>query len=117
MWKQLLRLQLANEVKSASVPLFHAAGLYTSIMAIVYWDISVAFGPASRPVSADLVAESLAKLEVQGAVLPPSVLEDMSQDETGIRVLSRLNFVAFGGSTYPTACRATNNRTNADNMS
>lgn len=84
------------------VPLFHAAGIYVSILTIAYWDISIALGIADHPLSAGFATETLKHLDVQGAVIPPSILDDMSHDEEGITALSKLNVVPFGGGTYTT---------------
>lgn len=84
------------------VPLFHAAGLYVFINVVLYWNTPVAFG-VERPLSSDLVMESLKNLEVNVAFLPPAILEDMSQDETCIKALQTLSSVCFGGGklTFP----------------
>lgn len=84
------------------MPLFHAAGIYVSILTIAYWDIPIALDIADRPLSAGLATQTLETLDVQGAIIPPSVLEDMSHDEESIKALSRLKVVPFGGGKYPT---------------
>lgn len=81
------------------MPLFHAAALFIFINATFYWDTPVAFG-VERPLSSDLVVTSLSNLDVQSTILPPAVLEDMSQDETCIKALQSLQFVIFGGGEY-----------------
>ncbi|KAI1851567.1 hypothetical protein JX266_003029 [Neoarthrinium moseri] len=78
------------------MPLFHAAGLYSFINAVFYWDSKVALG-VERPMSSDLVVECLNNVDVEAAMLPPAILEDMSQDETCIKALEKMKFVPFGG--------------------
>ncbi|KAI2602180.1 acetyl-CoA synthetase-like protein [Hypoxylon sp. NC1633] len=80
------------------MPLFHAAGLYLFIVCALYWETPIALGLADRPLTTDLVVECLDNLpDVEGIVLPPVIMEDMSQNDDHIRALARLNLVAFGG--------------------
>lgn len=78
------------------VPLFHAAALYSFINIAVYRASPCAFS-VDRPLSSDLVAETLQHLHVESAFLPPAILEDMSQDKTCVKALTKLNFIVFGG--------------------
>ncbi|KAI1406984.1 hypothetical protein F5Y13DRAFT_207076 [Hypoxylon sp. FL1857] len=79
------------------MPLFHAAALYLFVFHALYWDTPIAFPIIDRPLSSDLVIECLDNLDVELVVLPPSILEDMSQSEEGITALKKLNMVSFGG--------------------
>ncbi|KAI1801790.1 acetyl-CoA synthetase-like protein [Daldinia bambusicola] len=79
------------------MPLFHAAGLYLFILGVLYFGNPAALGIADRPLSIDLVVECLDNLDVEGAVLPPAMLEEMSRNEEHIRSLMKLKCVGFGG--------------------
>lgn len=79
------------------MPLFHAAGLYLFIYSVLYFDTPIALGVSDRPLSIDLVVECLDNLDVEGAMLPPTMLEEMSQNDEWIRPLMKLKIVAFGG--------------------
>ncbi len=83
--------------ETAAVPLFHAAGLYITMTLDLYWDVPVAFGIGDRPLSADIIEESLKHADVNAVVLPPAILEELSQSEESMRLLSRLSYVGFGG--------------------
>ncbi|KAK3338121.1 LOW QUALITY PROTEIN: male sterility protein-domain-containing protein, partial [Neurospora tetraspora] len=78
-------------------PLFHAAGMYLSMLMTHYWDTPGALGIGERPLSSDLVLDYIKYADVDGMVLPPALLEELSQDEEAIQALKKLNFVAFGG--------------------
>ncbi|KAI1123318.1 nonribosomal peptide synthetase [Nemania abortiva] len=78
-------------------PLFHAGGIYLFMSRVIYWGNTVAFGMADRPLSPDLAVECLKSLDVESALLPPVILEYMSQSPVGIQALSRLKMVFFGG--------------------
>ncbi|KAI1474899.1 acetyl-CoA synthetase-like protein [Daldinia eschscholtzii] len=79
------------------MPLFHAAGMYLFIYGVLYFDTPIALGISDRPLTIDLVIESLENLDVEGAVLPPAMLEEISQNEEHIRSLKKLKVVGFGG--------------------
>lgn len=76
--------------------MFHAAGLYSFINISVY-RASPIFFSVDRPLSSDLVVETLQKIDAEATFLPPAILEDMSQDETCVKALAKLNFIVFGG--------------------
>lgn len=80
-----------------AMPMFHMAGVLCTV-ALVFWNKTpLAYCVSGRPVSADLVLECLENVEVDTAFLPPSVIEDLSQSEEGIRALGNLKSVSFGG--------------------
>ena len=79
------------------MPFFHAAGIYTSFLISVYYTIPIALGIADRPISSDLVAESLKNLDVGTALLPPAILEDASLDDQAVTQLAKLDAVGLGG--------------------
>ncbi|KAK3492004.1 uncharacterized protein B0T23DRAFT_404154 [Neurospora hispaniola] len=79
------------------MPLFHAAAMYISMLMIHYWDTPAALGIGERPLSSDLVLDYIEYADVEGMVLPPAILEELSQDEKAIQSLQKLNFVSFGG--------------------
>ncbi|KAI0502776.1 hypothetical protein F5B22DRAFT_652741 [Xylaria bambusicola] len=79
------------------MPLFHSAGLCLFFYNSVYWNTTTVLGFPDRPVTADLVRQCLTHTKVEGAVLPPSILEDMCQDSCSVAALSNLNAVLFGG--------------------
>lgn len=79
------------------MPLFHMAGLMCAVGMSLFWDTPVCLGMAERPLSSDLVMECLDRLDVQSALLPPAIIEEISQSDEGLDALTRLNVVAFGG--------------------
>ncbi|KAJ0123869.1 nonribosomal peptide synthetase [Diaporthe amygdali] len=72
-------------------------GLLCVVGMSMFWDTPVCLGIAERPLSSDLVVECLEKLDVQSTLLPPALIEDLSQSEEGLKSLTKLNVVAFGG--------------------
>ncbi|SPO06339.1 related to nonribosomal peptide synthetase MxcG (component of the myxochelin iron transport regulon) [Cephalotrichum gorgonifer] len=79
------------------MPLFHAAGLYLTITMTLFWDMVVALAIPEKPLSSDLTLECLTSLKPDSVMMPPVILEDISQSKESMNVLSKLNFVAFGG--------------------
>jgi acyl-CoA synthetase (AMP-forming)/AMP-acid ligase II len=81
-----------------SFPLFHAAGTMIVLIGIsIFFGVPCALTPSDRPIEAGLVRECLAHAEVDAALLPPSILEDLALDEDGMAKLKKLNLVMFGG--------------------
>ena len=85
------------------MPLFHAAGLYVTVTATLFWDVPIGLSVPGRPLSSDLVIECLQNFNADGVILPPILLEELSQSKESMDVLARMNMVAFGGgkSNYP----------------
>ncbi|CAD6576361.1 MAG: hypothetical protein ASARMPRED_007703 [Alectoria sarmentosa] len=87
-----------------SLPPFHVAGILGSLVIALYYHQTIVWPPAGRPVSVDLVDDLLDNVKVDGCFLAPSVLEELSQSETSLEKLRKINFVEFGGG--PLAKRA-----------
>ncbi|KAH8779796.1 nonribosomal peptide synthetase [Diaporthe sp. PMI_573] len=79
------------------MPLFHMAGMMCAVSMSFFWDTPVCLAIAERPLSADLVIDCLDNMDVQSTALPPAIIEEMTQSEEGLRALTKLNVVAFGG--------------------
>ncbi|KAF3069989.1 Iterative polyketide synthase CazM [Trichoderma lentiforme] len=79
------------------MPLFHGVGIAASLMFTVYYGLPCALGIPERPLSEDLVKECLANSGVDAALLPPSVIDGMSQTEDGLKAITNLNFISYSG--------------------
>ncbi|KAJ6440114.1 L-aminoadipate-semialdehyde dehydrogenase [Purpureocillium lavendulum] len=79
------------------MPLFHAAGVAAISSTGIYYGASLVLGITDRPLTADLVVASLRHSGADGAMLPPSVIEDLSFMEEGVETLAALQYVGFGG--------------------
>jgi acyl-CoA synthetase (AMP-forming)/AMP-acid ligase II len=79
------------------MPLFHAAGLYCFLTTALYYETPVALALPNRPLSAESVLEALENTHAEATMLPPAILEDMSQDDRYIESLKKLNMVFFAG--------------------
>ena len=82
------------------MPLFHAAGVATICSTGIYYGAALVLGIPDRPLTADLVVESLVHSGAEGTLLPPSIIEDLSLIEEGIKALAALKFVGFGGGKF-----------------
>ncbi len=71
--------------------------MYGSLLMIHYWDVPAAFGIGDRPLSADMMQECLKYSDVDAVILPPAILEDMSQSEEATNLLQKMAYVGFGG--------------------
>ncbi|KAH6844497.1 hypothetical protein B0I37DRAFT_164453 [Chaetomium sp. MPI-CAGE-AT-0009] len=79
------------------MPLYHAAALYLTFLMIHYWDVPVALGVGDRPLSADMALECVKHAQVDAVLLPPAILEELSQGGESMDVLKQLAYVGFGG--------------------
>jgi hypothetical protein len=77
--------------------MFHALGLYFYISLSIYWGTPLVLPIADQVLTADTVRVCLERSSADAAILPPSILADMSYDKTNIEALNRLSFVTTGG--------------------
>ncbi|KLU92075.1 hypothetical protein MAPG_11022 [Magnaporthiopsis poae ATCC 64411] len=80
------------------MPLFHAGGIYFTIMCSFFFEKPVALGFPDRPLTAQTLMEAIEYAGVATAMLPPAILEDMSYMPEGVAALAKLKRVAYGGS-------------------
>ncbi|KAH9906522.1 hypothetical protein F4778DRAFT_801801 [Xylariomycetidae sp. FL2044] len=78
------------------MPLFHAAGIDFFFISL-YWDVHMILGIGDRPMSSQLVVQCLENNDAKGAILPPSIVEDISLDDHDTSVLAKLDTVIFCG--------------------
>ena len=78
-------------------PLFHAAGIGNCLAVAVYLPLTVVLAPADRIPNAGLIDELLDQGNCDMALLPPSLLEDMSQSQASLERLGKLKGVFYGG--------------------
>lgn len=79
------------------MPLFHMAGLICVVSLSFYWDTPVVLGIHSRPLTSELVMDMVAHADIQSILLPPALVEDLSQTDEGTKTLASLRLVSFGG--------------------
>ncbi|KAK4178079.1 hypothetical protein QBC36DRAFT_183522 [Triangularia setosa] len=91
------RILHPSEWHLTTVPLYHAAAMYISMIMIHYWDVPAALGIGNIPLSSVSVMEYLHHAEADAVILPPAVLEELSHDTVSVEALAKLKFVGFGG--------------------
>lgn len=79
------------------MPAFHMAGVAAVSFFGIYFGTKLVLGLPNRPLSADIVAECLKATHCDSAVLPPSIIEDMSINEEHVGILANLKITGFGG--------------------
>ncbi|KAI1323489.1 hypothetical protein F5Y16DRAFT_383703 [Xylariaceae sp. FL0255] len=80
------------------MPLFHGAGIGLFFCASILYSTTLVLPFPDRVPTADSVLKSLANIEVECALLPPSILEELSQDPSAVATLSKMDSIIFGGS-------------------
>ncbi|KAF7174064.1 hypothetical protein CNMCM5623_006358 [Aspergillus felis] len=76
-------------------PFFHIVGFFFFAQA-VFSGLPFAT-PPSKPLSGDLVVKTLRELRVVSAALPPSLIENICSSDFGLKTLTQLNNLYFGG--------------------
>ncbi|PTB67771.1 acetyl-CoA synthetase-like protein [Trichoderma citrinoviride] len=79
------------------MPLFHMAGTACTAIFGIYYGVPMVYGVSNRPLSADMVAECLVHSQSDSALLPPSIIEDMSVNDAHVKLLANLKLTGFGG--------------------
>jgi acyl-coenzyme A synthetase/AMP-(fatty) acid ligase len=82
-------------------PPFHLAGFLTKIMIPLYNLTAPIFGPPLRPPSGALAAEIIRLHKPRGAVIPPSILEQLYHEHDGPDVFKQLDVLLFAGGPLP----------------
>ncbi|KAH6949416.1 putative NRPS-like enzyme [Ilyonectria sp. MPI-CAGE-AT-0026] len=79
------------------MPLFHAAGMILLLKLTLAFGATFALTIPDRPLSSDLVLQSLKHVGAQGTILPPVILEELSTKSESLAELAKLKYVGFGG--------------------
>ena len=66
-------------------------------MFAILYEMTLVFGHASTPMTSEYVAELLQLGTATYLLSPPSILEELAKDPSGLRELARLKHVAYGG--------------------
>lgn len=79
------------------MPLFHAFGLLYFFSYGVFWGEKLLLGYASKPVSYTNTLDILKYSGADAALLPPSIVVELTQTEEGMAALKKLSYVVSGG--------------------
>ncbi|KAJ5408352.1 hypothetical protein N7509_002235 [Penicillium cosmopolitanum] len=85
----------SQELVLATTPFFHLMGFFSFAISIFH-SVPVLIGP-EKPLSVDYLVELFDTARPTGALLPPSVLEDMCYSDKALESLRGLKSVYFGG--------------------
>ncbi|KAJ6011704.1 hypothetical protein N7499_013320 [Penicillium canescens] len=76
-------------------PFFHFMGLLNMVTPI-FFRTPFVLSP-DKPLTADLLSQVIAEKKPETAILPPSILEELSSSDLGMQCLQKFRMVAFGG--------------------
>ena len=82
------------------MPFFHIAGIAFTLACPAFLGVTTVIAPAGRIPNAQLVDEILNHGEIDVAVFPPSLLEDMCGSDDSLNRLGNLSAIMFGGGMY-----------------
>ncbi|KAL2062092.1 hypothetical protein VTL71DRAFT_6358 [Oculimacula yallundae] len=77
-------------------PGFHAGGIGPHALA-VFCDFTLVLGHPDVPISAEYVSEILKTGPMTAMMSPPSILADLSKEDSSLQSLSKLEHIAFSG--------------------
>ncbi|KAL4938764.1 hypothetical protein BDV06DRAFT_231536 [Aspergillus oleicola] len=84
----------------STTPFFHLMGLLAFTESIFH-DVPFVNLP-DKPLSVELLADTVKKTKATAAMLPPSILEDMSHTKAGVQTLKSLDYVYYAGAPLAT---------------
>lgn len=76
------------------------AGIMLGLTIPLCYEQTTVWPPTDRPLSAELIDELLDHVKVDGLILGPSVLEDMSQSQASLERLAKVKHVVTGGGQF-----------------
>ncbi|KAE9367390.1 putative NRPS-like enzyme [Stipitochalara longipes BDJ] len=82
-------------------PPFHIAGFMTKVMVPLFNLTAPIFGPPLRPPSGALAAEMIRLHRPRGAIIPPSITEQLYHEHGGIDLFKQLDVLLFAGGPLP----------------
>lgn len=78
------------------MPLFHAAGMILLLKLTLAFGATFALTIPDRPLSSDLVLQSLKHAGAQGTILPHVILEELSTKSESLAELAKVKYMGFG---------------------
>ncbi|KUJ17080.1 putative NRPS-like enzyme [Mollisia scopiformis] len=82
-------------------PPFHIAGFMTKVMVPLYNLTAPIPGPPLRPPSGSLAAEMIRLHKPRGAVIPPSIVEQLYHEHGGADLFKQLDVLLYAGGPLP----------------
>ena len=81
-------------------PNFHSAATILYHATAIYWNVTIVAAPIA-PLTAELADSYLLHANIDTAILPPSVLKDIAQDQSILEHLGRIKYLGYAGSPLP----------------
>ncbi|KAK3988006.1 hypothetical protein QBC44DRAFT_293882 [Cladorrhinum sp. PSN332] len=84
-------------------PFFHAFG-WNMLLRSIYYQKPIVLLPPGVPPTAELMVRAIEETNPTGIVATPSILEDICALKNGLDILTRLEYVYFGGAPLAKEC-------------
>ncbi|KAJ5280023.1 hypothetical protein N7478_005395 [Penicillium angulare] len=88
--------QMATKIL-CPMPLFHALGIYIYISTTIFFGTPLVLPIPDQAVTPDAICSFIKHSGADAAIVPPSILADMSYETEDIEFLKKLSFVSTGG--------------------
>lgn len=73
------------------------AGILQALAVALYYDETVIWPPAGRPMSVEVIDDLLDNVSLDVCFVAPATLEELSQSQSSLEKLKKLEYVEFGG--------------------
>ncbi|KAF5563860.1 nonribosomal peptide synthetase [Fusarium napiforme] len=83
------------------MPMYHAGGTYLPLV-FIYTGISAVMPFPNQPLNVDTALKYLVHADADGAMLPPSVIDELAASEEGKEALAKLKLLITGGGSLST---------------
>lgn len=99
--RQIIGCSLQGTKIFIGFPLFHMASFTLLLGLAVYYGVVVVLPPSNELMTAHLIDSVHVNAQVDGSVLPPSILVDLYHEKPLLSRLGRLKYVFFAGGPLP----------------
>ena len=77
--------------------MIQVAGILQALAVALYYDEIVIWPPPGRPMSVEVVDDLLDNVPLDVCFVAPTTLEEISQSQSSLEKLKKLQYVEFGG--------------------
>lgn len=89
----------------SAFPPFHVAGIVSIVAVPIYFNATLAYGPADQPASGPLAMQMFKSLpDIRAVFTPPTILEEFMQEPDAMEQAAHLDFALFAGGPLAPSC-------------
>ena len=77
-------------------------GIIQALAIALYYNETIIWPPPGRPISVDMIDDLLDNVPLDCCSVAPSILEELSQSQSSLEKLKKVNYAGVGGGQTPT---------------